>query len=625
MTLINISDLSIAFGDHKLLDRVNMTIDAKQKIGLIGRNGEGKSTLLNILAKTINEDEGEIRTAPGINIALLDQAPKSSGNLNVFDAVAYGIGEVGQWLSEHRNISEQADLNASLLYRLGELQQKIESQGGWSIQSRVEKVLGRLQLRADQNISELSGGWQRRVALARTLVSDPQVLLLDEPTNHLDVEAILWLEKQIGKFPGAVIFVTHDRTFLQNIATDIVELDRGKLVLWPGNYSDYLARKSAWLAQEERQNAEFNKKLAREEVWIRQGIKARRTRNEGRVRALKKMREERFNRRNPQAKANINLNLEKSSGKIAIECEDIGFSFEDQEIVKNFSTRIIRGDRVGLIGPNGIGKTTLLKLLLKEIEPSTGMVKHGTRLDVAYFDQLRSQLDLDKTVIDVIGEGREQITINGKPKHVISYLSDFLFTPARSRSPIKSLSGGERARVLLARLFSKSANMLVMDEPTNDLDIETLELLEDLLIHYSGTLLLVSHDRKFLDNVVTSTIAFEGNGKVKEYVGGYSDWLRQTKVSSTESDINTLVKVERKQKLKSNKSKKLTFTDQQELERLPKIIEDLEFQQSELTAAISNASFYDQPSQLVNETLEQLKAIDAQLDQNYRRWSDLES
>ena len=478
-------------------------------------------------------------------------------------------------------------------------------------------------------IASLSGGWQRRVSLARALVCDPQILLLDEPTNHLDLESIIWLERQLGKFKGAVMFVTHDREFLQNVSTDIAELDRGKLVEWPGTYADYLRRKEAFLEQEERQNAVFDKKLAREEIWIRQGIKARRTRNEGRVRALARMRNERSERRNRKTNVNLEIDQRKQSGKLVIEAKNIQFRYDDEVIVENFSTRIIRGDRIGLIGPNGIGKTTMLKLLLGQLNPTNGSVVHGTHLEVAYFDQLRSQLNLDQTVIDVIGEGREQIIINGRSKHVISYLSDFLFTPARSRSPVKALSGGERARVLLAKLFSKPTNMLIMDEPTNDLDIETLELLEELLLQFDGTLLLVSHDRRFLDNVVTSTISFEGNGRVQEYIGGYTDWLRQISQRSSNTARSARKKepgvASDKPVATASKIKKLNYNDQRELENLPTLIETLEKEQNVLATEISNPDFYNQEKETINNILSRMKSVSDQLEQHYKRWAELES
>jgi ATP-binding cassette subfamily F protein uup len=479
----------------------------------------------------------------------------------------------------------------------------------------------------------LSGGWQRRASLARALVSNPDILLLDEPTNHLDIESITWLEKQILKFRGAVVFVTHDREFLQRVATGILELDRGKLVLWPGTYPDYLARKAASLQQEARQNAEFDRKLAGEEAWIRQGIKARRTRNEGRVRALTKLRQQQAERR--QRTGNVNMRIEQGqqSGKRVIEASNVDFEINGNTIISSFSTQIIRGDRIGLIGPNGVGKTTLLRLLLGQLTPSNGEIQHGTRLETAYFDQLRTALDPSKTVVDLIGEGREQITINGKSKHVISYLSDFLFTPQRSRSPVKALSGGERARVLLARLFSKPANLLVLDEPTNDLDIETLELLEELLLQFEGTLLLVSHDRKFLDNVVTSTLSFEGKGLVREYVGGYSDWLRQSNPKIHPGQAGKSTARGKSEPMPSSKAavlatgnrKKLSYKLQRELDQLPGEIDRLESHQQELARKMSTPGFYDRDADSVRKVANDLKQTETALEQCYQRWAELES
>lgn len=623
MPLLRISDLSIAFGDNKLLDRANLTLHAGQKVGLIGRNGEGKSTLLNILNSRIPADEGEIRLRSDTTIATLEQTPILLTDRTVFETVASGVGETGNWLAQYYKISAQADLQQQQLRLLGELQHKLDSNDGWNIQARVDKTLSRLHLDANSKVSDLSGGWQRRVTLARALVCDPQILLLDEPTNHLDIESITWLEKQIKKFNGAVLLVTHDREFLQNVATDIAELDRGKLIEWSGGYTDYLSRKAAALAQEDRQNAVFDKKLAGEEIWIRQGIKARRTRNEGRVKALEKMRFERAQRRNRKANVNLEIDQSKQSGKLVIEVKNINFHYGEQTVVKDFSTRIIRGDRIGLIGANGAGKTTLLKLLLGQIAPTSGTVVHGTSMEVAYFDQSRAQLNINQTVIDVIGEGREQITVNGRSRHVISYLSDFLFTPARSRSPIKALSGGERARVLLAKLFSKPVNILVMDEPTNDLDIETLELLEELLLQFDGTLLLVSHDRQFLDNVVTSTLSFSGNGLIREYVGGYADWLRQSNRSS--GSVQTSRKQTTPATEKPKKAKKPSYNEQCELENLPKQIESLEQQQNELATMVASPDFHNQPKAIINNTLEQMELIGNQLDRCYKRWEELES
>ena len=630
MPLLTITNLSIAFGHHKLLDNAKLSLNKGQRVGLIGRNGEGKSTLLGILSQKITADEGDFRIEPGLKIALLDQSPVPIDNLSVYQFVASGLGDVGQWLAEYHKAAEQSPTTQSQLDLMGDLQLKLDAHNGWAIQTQVNQTLTRLGLNANDEVTKLSGGWQRRTALARALVSNPDVLLLDEPTNHLDTDTIIWLERQILKFQGAILFVTHDREFLQNIATDILELDRGKLENWAGSYHDYLTRKAAALEQEERQNAVFDKKLADEEIWIRQGIKARRTRNEGRVRALEKLRLERSERRNKPSNAKLEIDKGAKSGKVVIEAQNISFEIDGQRLIDNFSTRILRGDRIGIIGPNGVGKTTLIKLLLKQMQPSSGEVSHGTHLDITYFDQLRGELAPDKTIIDIIGEGREQITINGKSKHVISYLADFLFSPYRARSPIKSLSGGERARVLLAKLFSKPTNLLVLDEPTNDLDIETLELLEELLMQFNGTLLMVSHDRKFLDNVVTSTFSFHERGKVTENIGGYSEWLKLTNnlaasAQQTTKPIEKPKQVAATDKAKKQKTKKLSFNEQQELASLPGKIDQLESEQDTLTKTISDPAFYNQSPESINSTLEKVKNNGLKLDNLYQRWSDLES
>jgi len=622
--LLRLSDISIAFGVHHLLEKAEFQLKAGERVGLLGRNGEGKSTLLKIVSGEVKADEGSIWLKPGAKLATLEQAPSLSGDESIYDTVAAGLGDVGNWIAEYHHVAMAQDMDVDKqMAELGRLQHLLDDHDGWKLQQKVEQILTRLELPADKGIAGLSGGWQRRVSLARALVCDPDVLLLDEPTNHLDLESILWLEEHLSTFKGAVLFVTHDRAFLQKLATRIVDLDRGKLISWPGNYTDFLRRKAAALEEEERQNALFDKKLAQEEVWIRQGIKARRTRNEGRVRALEKMRKERGQRREQQSNAKFGLETAERSGKLVIETKGISYGYPEKSIVKDFSTRIIRGDRIGLIGPNGAGKTTLLKLLLGQLEPQKGEVKIGTSLEVAYFDQLRGQLDLNQTVVEAIGDGSDQITINGKSRHVISYLADFLFAPARARSPIKTLSGGERARILLARLFSKSVNLLVMDEPTNDLDIETLELLEELLVGFDGTLLLVSHDRAFMDNVVTSTLVFDSEGVVNEYVGGYSDWLKY-KLSNQIEEVKEKKSV-KKEKPKSTTQKKLGHKEQRELDKLPNMIEKLEEEQTELNEKISEADFYQQEKEKAELVLNRLEKITAELEQHYTRWDELEA
>ena len=558
----------------------------------------------------------------------MEQSPELPDDATIYDAVAGGLGELGEWITRYHALTLSMDYDdEKALNEMGDLQHKLESHNGWHFQQRVETTLTKLDLPGDLKINGLSGGWKRRVALARALVIDPEVLLLDEPTNHLDFESILWLEEQLLNFQGAVLFVTHDRSFLQKLATRIVDLDRGNLVSWAGNYDDYLVRKAAALEDEANQNAEFDKKLADEEVWIRQGVKARRTRNEGRVRALEKLRNERAQRRLQQGTARLALEKGDASGKKVIQVDDISFGYGDRQIIKKFSTLIQRGDKIGLIGANGAGKSTLLKLLLQQIEPNSGKVEQGTKLEIAYFDQLRDQLDPNMTVADTVADGNDFVEIGGNKRHVMSYLGDFLFAPARARSPVKSLSGGEKNRLLLARLFTKPANLIVMDEPTNDLDLETLELLEEKLVNYDGTLLLVSHDRAFLDNVVTSVFVLNGVGDVDEFVGGYTDWMGY--VNQAEQIKPVIVAKKNQEASKQDKSavkkKKLSYKDQQELNDLPQVIEDLEVKQAALTLQISSSAFYKKEPLAIAKTLDELKMIETKLEHVYARWNDLEA
>ncbi|MCK5870262.1 MAG: ATP-binding cassette domain-containing protein, partial [Methyloprofundus sp.] len=525
MALLRLKKVSIAFGTHALLNQAHFQLEEGERVGLLGRNGEGKSTLMKIVMRHIHADEGEVWYKPELRIAVLEQMPHLPDEETIYDVVAGGLGEVGEWIKRYHELTLLTEFTDAVMKEMGDLQHKLDVHNGWQIQQRVENILTRLNLPSESKVKGLSGGWKRRVSLAKALVIDPEVLLLDEPTNHLDLESILWLEEQLLNFKGAILFITHDRSFLQKLATRIIDLDRGQLVSWPGDYADYLVKKAASLEEEATQNSLFDKKLAEEEVWIRQGIKARRTRNEGRVRALQALRKERAQRRNLQGTTKLTMASGEASGKKVIEMQNVSFAYPDKAIVKNFSTVIQRGDKIGLIGPNGAGKTSFLKLLLKDLQADSGTVEQGTKLQVAYFDQLREELNLEISVADSIAEGNDHVLINGEPRHVISYLSDFLFAPARARSPVKALSGGEKNRLLLAKLFTKTANLIIMDEPTNDLDMETLELLEERLVEYTGTLLIVSHDRVFLDNVVTSVIVFEGEGVVSEFVGGYSDWL----------------------------------------------------------------------------------------------------
>ncbi|MGR9046390.1 MAG: ATP-binding cassette domain-containing protein [Gammaproteobacteria bacterium] len=627
MPLLRLTNVSIAYGTHALLDDANFQLDAGERVGLLGRNGEGKSTLMKIIAGNVHADHGEIWRQPELKLAWLEQAPELPDDATIYDAVAGGLGELGHWITRYHTLSSSmASADAKALQELGDLQHKLEAKNGWHFQQRVETTLSRLNLPADLPVSGLSGGWKRRVALARALVIEPEVLLLDEPTNHLDLESITWLEEQLLNFQGAVLFVTHDRAFLQKLATRIVDLDRGQLVSWQGGYDDYLRRKAAALEDEANQNAEFDKKLAQEEAWIRQGIKARRTRNEGRVRALKKLREERAQRRNVQGTTKLSLERGDTSGKKVIEAIGLCKSFGGKPVVKDFSTLIQRGDKIGLIGPNGAGKSTLLKLLLKQLEPDSGTVEQGTRLQVAYFDQLREQLDPEMSVADSIADGNDYVEIAGNKRHVMSYLSDFLFAPARARSPVKSLSGGEKNRLLLARLFTKAANLIIMDEPTNDLDLETLELLEERLVDYDGTLLLVSHDRAFLDNVVTSVLVFEGEGIITEFVGGYSDWLARSEQFKQQAKPEKKTEnVETKPKPEASKKKKLSYKEQKELDELPDLIGRLETDQSAINEIINAPDFYKNEQAVIAQTLDQLKAIDEKLEQAYQRWDELET
>lgn len=647
MPLFRLDDVYLAFGTHVLLDHVNLTIHKGQRIGLLGRNGAGKSTFLKMLKGDVTPDSGERWLRPETTVAALDQDLPAADDMSVYDLVASGLEEVGVLLQEYHHLAMQADEDS--LNKLSKVQEQIEAKNGWSLQQRVESMIDHLQLPAETLMKELSGGWRRRVALARALVTEPDILLLDEPTNHLDIPTIEWLERQLNEFRGALVLITHDRAFLQKVANHIVELDRGHLRMLEGSYQNFLEFREQQLAAEEKANSEFDKKLAQEETWIRQGIKARRTRNEGRVRALKAMRDERKGRRELQGKASFSIEKGEASGKIVVEIDNVSQSYEGKAVIKPFSTKILRGDRIGFIGANGAGKSTLLKILLGELTPDTGKVKLGTKLQVAYFDQLRGQLDQEKNVIDNMAEGREFIEINGKNRHVISYLQDFLFAPDRTRQPVKALSGGEQNRLILAKLFSKPANLLVLDEPTNDLDMETLELLEEILLNFDGTILLVSHDRQFLDNVVTSTIAFEGNGVVNEYVGGYDDWIRQggslpsesKKSDATGEEAGGAVEVlvdtqpvtstaapsaqENVATISESKKKKLSYKLQRELDMLPAQIEEAEQAVETLEAKVAEPDFYTGDQAGVQGVLQQLTDSQAHLEALYERWEELDS
>jgi ATP-binding cassette subfamily F protein uup len=629
MPLIKLENASLAFGHVPLLANANLQIDAGERVCLVGRNGAGKSTLLKVLNKTIHLDEGEVWRKPELRIAYLEQDVPHAESLTVYEVVASGLEEAGRLLAEYHHISHQlaSDHSDALTNRLASLQEAIDACDGWRLEQRVNAVLTKLALPGDSNMAELSGGYKRRVMLARALVIEPELLLLDEPTNHLDIEAINWIEEFLLDFNGALLFITHDRSFLRRLATRILELDRGMLTSWPGDYDGYLRIKQERLETEAQHNAKFDKKLAQEEVWIRQGIKARRTRNEGRVRSLEALREERRHRRETVGKVKMQLDTGEKSGKIVIEAQHITKSFGDKPIIKDFSTTVMRGDRIGIIGPNGVGKSTLIKILLGELPPDSGSVELGTRLQTAYFDQQRGQLDLERNVADNLNQGSDMITVNGQTRHVMGYLQDFLFPPQRVRSPVKSLSGGERNRLLLARLFIQPANLLVLDEPTNDLDIETLELLEELLGDYNGTIIVVSHDRAFLDNVATSTIVFEGDGRVEEYVGGYDDWIRQRRTATPAAEQKQTgtnkPAVPASEAPPQAQKKKLSYKEQRELDELPGRIEVLEKEQADLQQTMAQADFYKKDKDTVATTLARMEQIAGDLEKCYERWEQL--
>lgn len=629
MALIKLESACLAYGHVPLLDKVDLQIDPGERVCLVGRNGAGKSTLMRVMEGVAELDDGALWKKPDLRVGILSQEVPQLDELSVYDVVADGLDHIGKVIAKYHHVLHEmeTDFSEAIYAKLGRLQDEIEAGDGWNLEQRITAVISKLELPEDTMMGSLSGGYKRRVMLARALVMEPELLLLDEPTNHLDVEAIQWMEEFLLDFNGAVLFITHDRTFLRHLATRIVELDRGKITSWPGNYDTYITNKEERAVIEEQQNALFDKKLAQEEVWIRQGIKARRTRNEGRVRSLEQLRRERSNRLDKVGNVKLQVESGESSGKIVIEAKGISKSFADKKIIAPLTTKIMRGDRIGILGPNGVGKSTLLKMLLGELEPDTGTVELGTKLSVAYFDQQRAVLDPEKTVADNLNFGSDTITINGKSRHVMSYLQDFLFPPARVRSPVKSLSGGERNRLLLARLFIQPANLLVLDEPTNDLDVETLELLEELLCNYDGTLILVSHDRTFLDNVVTSTLAFEGDGVVNEYVGGYEDWLRQSKSRNVKHDIKLSAskKSDNKssEKPQDKNKAKLSYKDQFELDTLPQKIEALESEQVEIQAKIAEAAFYQQEKSAVDKVLARLTEVEKELETTYARWEAL--
>jgi ATP-binding cassette subfamily F protein uup len=630
MPLLRLENLSLAYGHLPLLLHVDLQIDAGERVCRVGRNGTGKTTLFRVFTGIAIPDEGDVRRMDTLRIAHLEQEVPPDTDQTIFEVVAGGIGELGTLLTEYHNLTQRDGLaQRESLRELAELQARIEMHDGWNINQKVETVLTRLNLPEDKRLLDCSGGTRRQVMLARALVSEPDLLLLDEPTNHLDINAITWLEKYLLSCNGAVMFITHDRTFVRRLATRIVELDRGRLVSFPGDFDMYLRKKDELLEIEERANAKFDKKLAEEETWIRRGIKARRTRNEGRVSALQAMRREKAQRLEVQGTARFGIDAGALSGRLVVDVRQVSFHFGAEPIIRDLSTRILRGDRVGIIGPNGSGKSTLLRLILGELEPSSGEVVLGTKLQVAYFDQHRRTLDVEKTVRENMSDS-DYVMVRGRSRHVIGYLKDFLFPPERIDSPVKALSGGERNRLLLAKIFTQSANMMVLDEPTNDLDVDTLELLEELLAEYEGTLLLVSHDRTFLDNVVTSTLVFEGEGQFREYAGGYQDWERYQR-SIPEVPIHgakrsSATAISGQPEIKpSNKPRKLSYKERRELEALPAKIEALETEQAELHERMGHSAFYRQPGDQITSTIDRLEAVKRELEESYQRWQTLES
>ena len=633
MALLTINNGSLAFGDHPLLDKADFALQENERVCLVGRNGAGKSTLMKVIAGDVLMDDGKLTITQDVVVSRLEQDPPRNEEGTVFDYVSGGLAEVGEFLKEYHDILDliAVDPSEKNINKLSRVQEKLDHLNAWRFEDRINNVLESLKLDAHTKLTDLSGGWQRKAALARALVRDPDVLLLDEPTNHLDVTTIEWLENFLKDFRGSIIFISHDRAFIKSMATRIIDLDRGQLASFPGNYDQYLVDKEEMLRVQEMQNAEFDKKLAQEEVWIRQGIKARRTRNEGRVRALKALREERSNRREVQGKAVIQIDDASRSGKIVFEAENLHYAIDGKQIVSDFSFNIMRGDRIALIGANGCGKSTLLKLLLGNLEADSGRLHCGTKLEVAYFDQYREILDPEKSVIDNLADGKQEVTVNGKPRHALSYLQDFLFAPHRARTPVKALSGGEKNRLLLARIFLKPNNLLILDEPTNDLDIETLELLEDLLANYQGTLLLVSHDRQFVDNTVMTSWIFEGNGKIEEFVGGYHDAQQQrsqvlkSRTPEKPAKAKPVVEASLKSAPVTAKSKKLSYKLQRELETLPAQLEQLEEEIEQMQQTVNSSDFFAQPVEQTQTVLDKLAALEQELEIAFERWEELEA
>ena len=640
MALISLTNAYLSFGDHPLLDHCELHIEPNERVCLVGRNGAGKSTLMKILAGEVHLDDGKLQFEKELVVSRLEQDPPRFTQGNVFDYVAEGIGQLSDLLKEYHRISAnlEQDYSETTLNRLSQVQNTLEHAGGWQFDSKIKEVLAKLELNPDTLLSELSGGWLRKAALARALVCNPDVLLLDEPTNHLDVDAIEWLEEFLLGFDGSIVFISHDRSFIRKMATRIVDLDRGQLVSYSTNYDQYLLTKEENLRVEALQNDLFDKKLAQEEVWIRQGIKARRTRNEGRVRALKALREERRQRREVTGTAKLQIDNSSRSGKIVFEIENASYTVANKQLLSNFSTTILRGDKIALVGPNGCGKTTFIKLLLGEIQPTAGSIRCGTKLEIAYFDQYRAYLDPEKSVMDNVADGKQDIEVNGVKRHVLGYLQDFLFPPKRAMTPVKALSGGERNRLLLAKLLLKPNNLLILDEPTNDLDVETLELLEEILADYQGTLLIVSHDRQFIDNVATECYMFEGDGIVNKYVGGFFDAKQQQtnyfaqkaqqeqakqkkSPQKTESAVNFQPVLESQPK---NRPIKLSYKEQRELEQLPQILEQLENEITALQTEIGSTEFFQQPHEYTAAKLQLLADKEQLMESTFLRWEELE-
>ena len=641
MSLINLTNAYLSFSDAPLLDHIDMSIEINERVCLVGRNGAGKSTLLKVLNKEVPLDEGQIVYENNVIVSRLQQDPPRDIQGNVFDFVAEGLKEQAQLLKDYYALSHlvEADPSESNLSKLAKMQEQLDHQNGWQLDNRIRNVISSLSLDGDALLSSLSGGWLRKAALAKALVCQPSVLLLDEPTNHLDIDTIKWLEEFLKSFNGSIVFISHDRSFIRQMATRIIDLDRGKVASWGGDYDSYLLGKEEALRVEELQNAEFDKKLAQEEVWIRQGIKARRTRNEGRVRALKAMRQEYSQRRQVMGNAKMQIEEALRSGKIVFELDNVSYQIDDKVLVKDFTVQVLRGDKIALIGPNGIGKTTLLKLMLGSLAPTSGSVHCGTKLEVAYFDQYRLELDPEKTVMDNLAEGKQEVMVNGRSRHVLGYLQDFLFPPKRARTPVRALSGGERNRLLLAKLFLKPSNLLVLDEPTNDLDIETLELLEELVNDYQGTVLLVSHDRQFVDNVVTQCWFFEEQGRIGIYAGGYTDALQQQQQAkpvsaqatnsksneSAKSDSNKTNSADQAPEQAAKKKVKLSYNEQRELAQLPNKIEELETAIADLQAQIGHSDFFNQPHEVTSQILQSLADKEAELEVVFERWEQLEA